>query len=188
MLKQWLFLGLITLTIAEPPVGIRTSNILGSPDQHASFSFIRPGLTQTSYSFNGPSSHQSFSSSIGNPHLAQKVLPNVAHALAYRNPGLGYAPNPYQPIPLPYSLPFSSQLGSNQGPAASDPAAQAYLQQYQHDMQAQLGQILRAHLLQAQTQTPEQIHQQQNLLGVSYSSAPSVAHVNVSGNGYKFHF
>lgn len=44
-------------------------------------------------------------------------------------------------------------------------------------------------------QVPEQTqlqHQQsaqpQNLLGVAYSSAPSVAHVKVSGNGYKFNF
>lgn len=73
----------------NPGSGIRPSNILGGAGQHASFDFIRPGLTQTSYSFNGPSSHQSFSSSIGNPLLAQKVLPNVAQALAYRNPGLG---------------------------------------------------------------------------------------------------
>lgn len=75
---------------AESPVqGVKPTNLLGSSDQHASFSFIRPGLTQTAFAFNGPSSHQSFSSSIGNPHLVQKVLPNVANALAYRNPGLG---------------------------------------------------------------------------------------------------
>ena len=69
--------------------GVKPSNVLGGAEQHASFSFVRPGLTQTSFAFNGPSSHQAFSSSIGNPHLAQKVYPNVAHALSYRNPGLG---------------------------------------------------------------------------------------------------
>ena len=76
--------------LSDAPVnGIRASNFLGGPEQHASFNFIRPGLTQTSYAFNGPSSHQSFSSSIGNPHLAHRVQPNLANALAYRNPGLG---------------------------------------------------------------------------------------------------
>lgn len=39
--------------------------------------------------------------------------------------------------------------------------------------------------LQRQEQQPER---QQNLLGIAYSSAPSVAHVKVSGNGYKFNF
>lgn len=77
------------LVIAEPPVQAVKPNIIGSSEQHTSFSFIRPGLTQTSFAFNGPSSHQSFASSIGNPQLAQKVLPSLAHALAYRNPGLG---------------------------------------------------------------------------------------------------
>ncbi|KAK0161467.1 hypothetical protein PV327_009934 [Microctonus hyperodae] len=78
---------------AQQSIGIKSSNILGGPEQHASFSFIRPGLTQTSFSFNGPSSHQAFSSSIGNPQLAHRVLPNVANALSYRNPGLGYLTN-----------------------------------------------------------------------------------------------
>lgn len=74
----------------EPPIqGVRPTNVLGGSDQHASFSFVRPGLTQTAFAFSGPSSHQSFSSSIGNPYLAQRVLPNVANALTYRNPGLG---------------------------------------------------------------------------------------------------
>lgn len=40
-------------------------------------------------------------------------------------------------------------------------------------------------LQQRQEQQPER---QQNLLGIAYSSAPSVAHVKVSGNGYKFSF
>lgn len=40
-------------------------------------------------------------------------------------------------------------------------------------------------LQQRQEQQPER---QQNLLGIAYSSAPSVAHVKVSGNGYKFNF
>lgn len=81
---------MLLTTYAEPPVqGVKPTNVLGTSDQHASFSFIRPGLTQTAFAFSGPSSHQSFSSSIGNPHLVQKVLPNIASALAYRNPGLG---------------------------------------------------------------------------------------------------
>lgn len=76
--------------IAESPTqGVKPTNVIGSPEQHTSFSFIRPGLTQTSFAFGGPSSHQSFASSIGNPQLAQKVLPSIAQALAYRNPGLG---------------------------------------------------------------------------------------------------
>jgi len=37
-------------------------------------------------------------------------------------------------------------------------------------------------------QQEQQTEQPQNLLGVAYSSAPSVAHVKVSGNGYKFNF
>lgn len=77
------------LVTAEPPIQDVKPNVIGSSEQHTSFSFIRPGLTQTSFAFNGPSSHQSFASSIGNPQLAQKVLPSLAHILAYRNPGLG---------------------------------------------------------------------------------------------------
>ncbi|XP_076166199.1 uncharacterized protein LOC143146079 isoform X2 [Ptiloglossa arizonensis] len=200
---------------AESPVqGVKPTNLLGSSDQHASFSFIRPGLTQTAFAFNGPSSHQSFSSSIGNPHLVQKVLPNVANALAYRNPGLGVYPvgpiaNGYAnaptlsayvspaPAPLPYQAPI-------------DPALLAYYQQlhqYQQPQpngysaaalyQAQLAQLLalRQAQTQSQAQVPEQIElqqeeqqQPQNLLGVAYSSAPSVARVKVTGNGYKFNF
>lgn len=81
---------MLSLVSAETSAsGIRPTNILGGADQHASFSFVRPGLTQTSYAFNGPSSHQSFSSSVGDPHLLHKVLPNVAQALNYKNPGLG---------------------------------------------------------------------------------------------------
>ncbi|KAG7190276.1 hypothetical protein KM043_006393 [Ampulex compressa] len=224
-----LFCALFYLASAEPPVqGIRPSNVLGGPEQHASFSFIRPGLTQTSYAFGGPSSHQSFSSSIGNPHLAQRVLPNIAQALAYRNPGLGYfsvgpisngyaaapvAPafTPSAPVPLPYQ-------------PAIDPAVLAYYQQLHQaqqqqlhsypatNYQTQLAQLLalRQAQLQAQAQqvqaaqpqhVPEQSQlqqeeeeseerprQSQNLLGVAYSSAPSVAHVKVTGNGYKFDF
>lgn len=77
------------LVTAEPPIQDVKSNAIGSSEQHTSFSFIRPGLTQTSFAFNGPSSHQSFAASIGNPQLAQKVLPSLAHILSYRNPGLG---------------------------------------------------------------------------------------------------
>ncbi|XP_011861930.1 PREDICTED: uncharacterized protein LOC105558708 isoform X1 [Vollenhovia emeryi] len=79
------------LVTAESPVqvGVKPTNVIGSPEQHASFSFVRPGLTQTSFAFAGPSSHQSFAASIGNPQLAQKVQPSIAHALAQRNPGLG---------------------------------------------------------------------------------------------------
>ncbi|XP_033211774.1 uncharacterized protein LOC117169479, partial [Belonocnema kinseyi] len=196
--------------------GIKPSNILGGAEQHASYSFVRPGLTQTSFAFNGPSSHQAFSSSIGNPYLAQKVLPNVANALAYRNPGLGY----FSSIPLvmayapnsvyPGGIPINAMASPYQFPL--DPAALGYLQQMQQypaQVQAQVEpNIYQANLIrllalrQAQTQTqaqshqiPEQVqlqdqqsHQTQNLLGVAYSSAPSVAHVKVSGNGYKFDF
>ncbi|XP_054006707.1 uncharacterized protein LOC128891334 isoform X1 [Hylaeus anthracinus] len=227
MLKHLVFCCMMLLTAsAEPPVqGVRPTNLLGSSDQHASFNFIRPGLTQTAFAFSGPSSHQSFSSSIGNPYLAQKVYPNVANALAYRNPGLGtfpvgpiangYATAPVPPAfvasapaPLPYQTPI-------------DPATLAYyqqLQQYQQPQQtysaaghyqAQLAQLLalRQAQVQAQAQSqvqaqatqtqqvPEQVElqqeeqqQPQNLLGIAYSSAPSVARVKVSGNGYKFDF
>ena len=42
---------------------------------------------------------------------------------------------------------------------------------------------------QIQLQQKQQTEQQsQNLLGIAYSSAPSVARVKVSGNGYKFDF
>lgn len=67
---------------------VKPTNVLGTSDQHASFSFIRPGLIQTAFAFNGPNSHQSFSSNIGNLQLAQRVLP-IANALAYKNSGLG---------------------------------------------------------------------------------------------------
>ncbi|XP_076631291.1 uncharacterized protein LOC143346752 [Colletes latitarsis] len=208
---------------AEPPVqGVKPTNLLGSSDQHASFSFIRPGLTQTAFAFSGPSSHQSFSSNIGNPHLAQRVFPNIANALAYRNPGLGMFPvgsiaNGYAtapvppafvsgaPVPLPYQAPV-------------DPAASAYYQQLQQFQQpqlhgysaaalyqAQLAQLLALRQAQVQSQAqvqatqpqqvPEQVElqqeeqqQPQNLLGIAYSSAPSVARVKVTGNGYKFDF
>ncbi|XP_043275811.1 ataxin-2 homolog isoform X2 [Venturia canescens] len=259
MTKYFIFFALsCTMVMGGPPSnGIRPSNLLGGSDQHASFSFVRPGLTQTSFSFNGPSSHQSFTSSIGNPHLAQKVLPNVANALAYRNPGLGYfstAPvsNGYANIPNSYA----SNVPLNPGAAAAysyqqqgpidQATAQAYLNQYQHyqqqaqtqaylqqqqnqqypdvsSYQLQLGQLLALRQQQAQLQLqanaqnqnqghtshhvpvhetsqqiPEQVQLQQqvqqehqpsqSLLGVAFSSAPSVAHVKVSGNGYKFDF
>lgn len=79
------------LIMAEPPiqVGVKPTNVIGNPEQHTSFSFVRPGLTQTSFAFAGPSSHQSFAASIGNPQLVQKVQPSISHALAQRNPGLG---------------------------------------------------------------------------------------------------
>ncbi|XP_046428669.1 ras-interacting protein RIP3-like [Neodiprion fabricii] len=251
----------VLATAAEPPVpqGIRASNVLGGSGQHASFSFVRPGLTQTSYSFNGPSSHQAFSSSIGNPQLAQKVLPNVAQALAYRNPGLGYFPtgpittayasSGVQAAPGGHPPTLGTQVAYQGAPAPdqSEAAAlraylqQQYQQQYQQQIQqqylqaqqqhqlqnsqaapqaqpdatayqAQLAQIHAFRQAQAQAQAaqsseqlqqiPEQIQlqqreqqqqqqqqqQTQNLLGVAYSSAPSVAHVKVSGNGYNFDF
>ncbi|XP_017763005.1 PREDICTED: general transcriptional corepressor CYC8-like [Eufriesea mexicana] len=218
---------LVLSVLAEPPIqGVKPTNVLGTSDQHASFSFIRPGLTQTAFAFSGPSSHQSFSSSVGNPHLAQRVLPNVANALAYRNPGLGvfpvghvahgYANAPVAPTfvssasaPLPYQ-------------ASVDPAnVLAYYQQLQqiqqpqlhgyptvNTYQAQLAQLLalrqaqaqsQEHIQTTQAQVAEQTHlqqdqqqqqqqQSQDLLGIAYSSAPSVARVKVSGNGYKFDF
>ncbi|XP_033203302.2 uncharacterized protein LOC117164396 isoform X1 [Bombus vancouverensis nearcticus] len=230
MLKYIVLFCIMLLSVyAEPPIqGVKPTNVLGTSDQHASFSFIRPGLTQTAFAFSGPSSHQSFSSSIGNPHLAQKVLPNVANALAYKNPGLGvfpvgpvthgYATAPVAPTfvsPAPAPLPYQTSI---------DPtSALAYyqqLQQYQQAQlhgysasnayQAQLAQLLALRQAQAQAQAqvqvqehvqaqaqqvPEQIqlqqeqqHQAQNLLGISYSAAPSVARVKVAGNGYKFDF
>ncbi|XP_029658941.1 uncharacterized protein LOC115232911 [Formica exsecta] len=213
------------LVIAEPPVQAVKPNVIGSSEQHTSFSFIRPGLTQTSFAFNGPSSHQSFASSISNPQLAQKVLPSLAHAFAYRNPGLGYYPfGSIANGAVPQQQIFAA---SATGPLAyqtvTDPAtALAYMQQLQQPQQSylhayqpntvyqlQLAQLLalrQAQLAQAQqgqlhnsncTQVPEQIQlqrqeqqpeRQQNLLGIAYSSSPSVAHVKVSGNGYKFNF
>ncbi|CAL7938484.1 unnamed protein product [Xylocopa violacea] len=232
MLKYVIFACVMLVsTFAEPPIqGVKPTNVLGTSDQHASFSFVRPGLTQTAFAFSGPSSHQSFSSSIGNPHLAQRVLPNVANALAYRNPGLGvfpvspvthgYAasavpPNYISPAqaPLPYqfsvdpaaALAYYQQLQQIQQPQLHGySAASAY--------QAQLAQLLalrqaqaqsQEHVQPSQAQVPEQIQlqqdeqqqqqqqqqqQPQNLLGIAYSSAPSVARVKVSGNGYKFDF
>ncbi|XP_078032968.1 uncharacterized protein LOC144467863 [Augochlora pura] len=225
MLK-YIVLGCIVLSsaFAEPPInGVKPTNVLGTSDQHASFSFIRPGLTQTAFAFSGPSSHQSFSSSIGNPYLSQKVLPNVANALAYRNPGLGvysvgpitngYAAAPPAPSYVsPVAAPYPYQT-------AADPAALAYYQQLQQIQQpqaqgysaaalyqAQLAQLLALRQAQAQSQAqvsqtqqvPERVElqqeeqqqeqQPQSLLGIAYSSAPSVARVKVSGNGYKFDF
>ncbi|CAK9795025.1 hypothetical protein ANTPLA_LOCUS209 [Anthophora plagiata] len=221
-----LFCTMLVLAFAEPPIqGVRPTNVLGSSDQHASFSFVRPGLTQTAFAFSGPSSHQSFSSSVGNPYLAQRVLPHLANALAYRNPGLGifpvgpvahgYANAPVAPpfvssapAPLPYQAPI-------------DPATLAYYQQLQQIQQpqfhgysaaaayqAQLAQLLALRQAQAQSQehaqahVPEQVQlqqeeqqqqqqqqqQTQNLLGIAYSSAPAVARVKASGNGYKIDF
>ncbi|CAD6216200.1 GSCOCG00004419001-RA-CDS [Cotesia congregata] len=180
----------------NPGSGIRPSNILGGAGQHASFDFIRPGLTQTSYSFNGPSSHQSFSSSIGNPLLAQKVLPNVAQALAYRNPGLDYQPQ-IRPELFQYS-----QFPSRASPDAGAVYQHSLLnQQYQQQQQInnnyyqnQLAQILA--LRQAQLTSienaPEPVQQapveHQNLLGVAYSPSNAVSHVKISANGYKYDF
>ncbi|KOC63710.1 hypothetical protein WH47_00778, partial [Habropoda laboriosa] len=226
-----LFCAMLLLASAEPPIqGVRPTNVLGSSDQHASFSFVRPGLTQTAFAFSGPSSHQSFSSSIGNPYLAQRVLPHLANALAYRNPGLGvfpagpiahgYANAPVAPTfvsPAPAPLPYQASV---------DPATLAYYQQLQQIQQpqlqqgysaaaayqAQLAQLLalrqaqaqvqaqsQEHVQTAQAQVPEQIQlqqeeeqqqqqQAQNLLGIAYSSAPTVARVKASGNGYKIDF
>ncbi|XP_006617153.1 uncharacterized protein LOC102671714 [Apis dorsata] len=200
---------------------VKPTNILGTSDQHASFSFIRPGLIQTAFAFNGPNSHQSFSSNIGNLQLAQRVLPNIANALAYKSPSLGvfpiahgYATAPTFVSSAPTSLPYQASV---------DPFnALAYYQQLQqfqqphihgyspaNAYQTQLAQLFALRQAQAQTQSqenvqatqshtqvhPEQIQlqqeqqqQSQNLLGVAYSSAPSVARVKVSGNGYKFDF
>ncbi|XP_015605077.1 protein hunchback [Cephus cinctus] len=216
MLKHILIcIVLCQLVLAEPPVhGIRPSNVLGGPEQHASFSFVRPGLTQTSYAFNGPSSHQAFSSSIGNPHLAQRVLPNVAHALAYRNPGLGYIPagpvgTTYAAAPATAPVAGSYQAPYDQASALAYLQQIQQLQQYQQQQQnpaaaayqAQLAQLFAFRQNQAAAnQIPEQVQlqqqqheqqqqqQQQNLLGIAYSAAPSVAHVKVNGNGYKFDF
>ncbi|EFN86045.1 hypothetical protein EAI_16935 [Harpegnathos saltator] len=217
---------LCSLVAAEAPVQtIKPTNVLGNSEPHTSFSFIRPGLTQTSFAFSGPSSHQSFSSSIGNPQLAQRVLPSLAQILAYRNPSLGYYPvassaNGYGVAQAFATTPATSPLTYQ---ASVDPAfayaqqlqqqqQQAYLYGYQPNAayQAQLTQLLALRQAQAQAQqeqlqtissqqVPEldnQLQQQeqqperpsQNLLGVAYSSAPSVAHVKVSGNGYKFNF
>ncbi|XP_020288979.1 uncharacterized protein LOC109857240 isoform X2 [Pseudomyrmex gracilis] len=212
MLRHVIVFGaLCFLVIAEPPIqGIKSTNVIGSADQHTSFSFIRPGLTQTSYAFNGPSSHQSFASSIGNPQLAQRVLPSLAHALAYKHPGLGSVANGYGVVPT-FATPATAPLAYQ---STIDPAtALAYMQQLQQQQHAyshafqpnniyqpQLAQLLafrQAQLAQAQQlgqlqseQVSEKAEEQksQNLLGVAYSSAPSVAHVNVSGNGYKFNF
>ncbi|KAK1125202.1 hypothetical protein K0M31_006542 [Melipona bicolor] len=226
MLKRIVLFYVTFLSVyAEPPIqGVKPTNVLGTSDQHASFSFVRPGLTQTAFAFSGPSSHQSFSSSIGNPHLAQRVLPNVANALAYRNPGFGIFPvgpvaHGYATAPVastfvsPAPAPLSYQ-------ASVDPTttlAYQQLQQYQQPQlynypaastyQTQLAQLLALRQVQAQSQSqehvqaqaqhvPEQIQLQQeqqqqqvqNLLGIAYSAAPSVARVKVSGNGYKFNF
>ncbi|XP_076301079.1 uncharacterized protein LOC143219123 [Lasioglossum baleicum] len=235
MLK-YVVLGCMVLSVAfaEAPIhGVKPTNVLGTSDQHASFSFVRPGLTQTAFAFSGPSSHQSFSSSVGNPYLAQRVLPNVANALAYRNPGLGVFPvgpiaNGYATAPPVAPTYVSAAAAPAPYPyqAAADPAAlQAYYQQLQQVQQpqvqgysaaalyqAQLAQLLALRQAQAQSQVqaqavqaqqvPEQAElqqeaqqqlqqqeqQPQSLLGVAYSSAPSVARVKVSGNGYKFDF
>ncbi|KYN39768.1 hypothetical protein ALC56_05813, partial [Trachymyrmex septentrionalis] len=206
---------------AEPPIqaGVKPTNVIGSSEQHTSFSFVRPGLTQTSFAFAGPSSHQSFASSIGNPQLIQKVQPSIAQALAQRNPGLGYyalgpaasgiLPN-FVPGPLVYQAQTDPAIALTYAQQLQQPQ-QAYLQAYQPNAaiyQPQLAQLLalrQAQLAQAQQgqlhaipsdQVPEaqvqlqqkQQTEQQNLLGIAYSSAPLVARVKVSGNGYKFDF
>ncbi|XP_011050609.1 PREDICTED: uncharacterized protein LOC105143806 isoform X2 [Acromyrmex echinatior] len=186
------------LITAEPPIqaGVKPTNVIGSSEQHTSFSFVRPGLTQTSFAFAGPSSHQSFASNIGYYALgpaASGILPNFV-------PG----PLMYQTQTDPAVALTYQQLQQPQ---------QAYLQAYQPNAaiyQSQLAQLLalrQAQLAQAQQgqlhaipseQVPEtqvqlqqkqQTEQQsQNLLGIAYSSAPSVARVKISGNGYKFAF
>ncbi|XP_017886347.1 transcription elongation regulator 1-like isoform X2 [Ceratina calcarata] len=234
MWKYLAFFGIMFISaFAEPPVqGVRATNVLGTSDQHASFSFVRPGLTQTAFAFSGPSSHQSFSSNIGNPYLAQRVLPNIASALAYRNPGLGVFPtgsiaHGYATAPVAGPTFVSAAQAPLPYQASIDPATLAYYQQLQqiqqpqvqaysaaNAYQAQLAQLLaygqaqaqaqaqaqsQEHVQSTQAQVPEQIQlqqeeqqqeeqQSQNLLGVAYSSAPSVARVKVSGNGYKFNF
>ncbi|EGI67868.1 hypothetical protein G5I_03510 [Acromyrmex echinatior] len=210
------------LITAEPPIqaGVKPTNVIGSSEQHTSFSFVRPGLTQTSFAFAGPSSHQSFASNIGNPQLIQKVQPSIAQALAQRNPGLGYyALGPAASGILPNFVPGPLMYQTQTDPAVAltyqqlQQPQQAYLQAYQPNAaiyQSQLAQLLalrQAQLAQAQQgqlhaipseQVPEtqvqlqqkqQTEQQsQNLLGIAYSSAPSVARVKISGNGYKFAF
>ncbi|XP_012227762.1 uncharacterized protein [Linepithema humile] len=141
MLKYVIVCGaLFCFVVAEPPVqGVKPTNVLGSSEQHTSFSFIRPGLTQTSFAFNGPSSHQSFASSIGNAQLAQKVLPSIAQALAYRNPGLGYYS--LGPVANNYATPTFATPANGPLPyqVALDPAtASAYAQQLQQQPQAYL--------------------------------------------------
>ncbi|XP_011500622.1 PREDICTED: protein couch potato-like [Ceratosolen solmsi marchali] len=231
--------------------GVKHTNVLGGLEQHASFSFVRPGLTQTAFAFNGPSSHQSFSSSVGDPYLVNKALPGVAHALAYRNPGLdlGFAPVHHGPVAPTYNIGspapaiYPSQPLDYQQQQALALAYQHQLQQYHQYQQQQQpvfseyiqqlqGQQINADIqenvqhphhsrllpvrytpntplagdsipeqlqLQLQHQHQHQQHQQQqvqsqpqqprrNLLGIAYSSSPSVAHVKVSGNGYKIHF
>ncbi|XP_011166045.3 uncharacterized protein LOC105200267 [Solenopsis invicta] len=225
MLKHAIILGaMCCLVTAEAPIqtGVKPTNVIGSSEQHTSFSFIRPGLTQTSFAFAGPSSHQSFAASIGNPQLVQKVQPSIAQALAQRNPGLGYYtfspaangvfPN-YATGPLAYqtqtvdpavALTYAQQLQQPQQaylqPYAYQPGAEAYQSQLAQLLalrQAQLAQQGQVHTFpseqvseaQAQLQHGQQAAQQsQNLLGVAYSSAPTVARVKVSGNGYKFNF
>ncbi|KAK0157504.1 hypothetical protein PV328_011244 [Microctonus aethiopoides] len=165
---------------AQQSFGIKPSNILGGPEQHASFSFIRPGLTQTSFSFNGPSSHQAFSSSIGNPQLAHRVLPNVANALSYRNPGLGYVTN--GPIPTAYapsqhligSQIATPQLSYNQ--LSLDQAmALGYLQHGQSDLyQNQLNQLLALRQTQS-LQFP--VHQSQPHLSTHQSQVNCIYYV-----------
>ncbi|KYN05409.1 hypothetical protein ALC62_03694, partial [Cyphomyrmex costatus] len=203
------------LVTAEPPIqaGVKPTNVIGSSEQHTSFSFVRPGLTQTSFAFAGPSSHQSFASSIGNPQLIQKVQPSIAQALAQRNPGLGYYASGILPnfVPGPGPLVYEAQTDPGVALAYAQQPQQAYLQAYQPNAaiyQSQLAQLLalrQAQLAQAQQgqlhtipseqvseaqlQQKQQTEQQsQNLLGIAYSSAPSVARVKVSGNGYKFDF
>ncbi|XP_011700513.1 PREDICTED: uncharacterized protein LOC105457509 [Wasmannia auropunctata] len=223
MLKHAVVLGaMYCLVTAEPPIqaGVKPTNVLGSPEQHTSFSFIRPGLTQTSFAFGGPSSHQSFAASIGNPQLIQKVQPSIAQALVQRHPGLGYytlgpavsggvLPN-FAPGPLAYqaqdpavALTYAQQYAQQPQQAylhAYQPGAAIYQPQLAQLLalrQAQLAQQGQFHTIpseqvpeaQASLQQEQQTEQQsQNLLGVAYSSAPSVARVKVSGNGYKFDF
>ncbi|XP_012539059.1 uncharacterized protein LOC105838222 isoform X2 [Monomorium pharaonis] len=221
MLKHAVVLSaMCCLITAELPVqaGVKPTNVIGSPEQHASFSFIRPGLTQTSFAFAGPSSHQSFAASIGNPELIQKVQPSIAQALVQRNPNLGYyafspatsgvlsnfATGPYQAqtVDPAVALTYAQQLQQPQQTYlhAYQPGTAVYQSQLAQLFalrQAQLAQQGQLHTIsseqvpegQARLQQEQQVEQQsQNLLGVAYSSAPTVARVKVSGNGYKFNF
>ncbi|XP_043483635.1 uncharacterized protein LOC122512072 isoform X2 [Leptopilina heterotoma] len=157
--------------------GIKPTNILGGSEQHASFSFIRPGLTQTSFSFHGPSSHQTFSST-SSIYSGESVAPVQPPQFPYQfaqNPALiGYLQQAQQQFPFQGNV----QLDSN-----------IYQAQLLKDLSFKHPQ------LQTHLQIPEQIQLQQqqelpiqNLLGVAYSVAPSVSRVKVNGNGYKFDF
>ncbi|XP_014486825.1 PREDICTED: uncharacterized protein LOC106750776 isoform X1 [Dinoponera quadriceps] len=177
--KHAIVLGaLCSVIVAEPPVQTvqKPANVLSNPEPHTSYSFIRPGLTQTSFAFGGPSSHQSFSSSIGNPQLAQRVLPSLAQILAYRNPSLGYYP--VASAANGYGVGQAFATTPTNGPltyqATVDPATalayaqqlqqqQAYLHGYQPNAayQPQLTQLLALRQAQAQQEQLQTIDSQQ---------------------------